>query len=161
MKNFFKKLFDTPIIIHRNQLGLKVFTDIRHLVAENGPFNPLVNAIIMNATMGLPIAFADSNGDFFFSQEEDKNNFFIGHETGHVTLNHLQNEKGLQLDLNNEIQADRFAVENGYCSKEEAIEILESAKSKLYGGFWKWLLRVTSKKGERVLEDRIAALKAL
>lgn len=161
MKNFFEKLFDTPIIIHRNQLGLKVFTDIRHLVAENGPFHPLVNAVIMNAAMGLPIAFTDSNGDFFFSQEEDKNNFFIGHETGHVTLNHLQNEKGIQLDLNNEIQADRYAVEHGYCSTGEAIEILESARRKLYGGFWKWLLRVFSRKSEQSLEQRIAALKAL
>ncbi len=161
MKNFFKKLFDTPIVIHRNQLGLKVFTDISHLVADNGVRHPLVNAVILNAAMGLPIAFTDSNGDFFFGKEEEKCGFLLGHENGHLFYKHLNGVEGTMLDISDEIQADRYAVEHGYCSTGEAIEILESARRKLYGGFWKWLLRVFSRKSEQSLEQRIAALKAL
>ena len=159
--NFFEKLAVTPIIIHRNGEGLKVFTELGQMVLANGASHLLVKAIICNAIMGLPIAFTDANGDFFFGKEEEKTGFFLGHETGHVFFNHLNGEKGIQLDINNEIQADRYAVEHGYCSTGEAIEILESSRRKLYGGFWKWLLRMISRKSEKSLECRIAALKAL
>lgn len=159
--NFFEKLFDTPIIIHRNQMGLKVFTDIRHLVAENGVCHPLVSNLITNAAMGMPIAFVDSNGDFFFGKEEDKCGFFVGHEFGHLFYKHLNGAKRALIEINDEIAADRYAINNGFCTVNDAIKILEDAKSKLYGGFWKWLLRVFSRKSEQSLEQRIAALKAL
>lgn len=159
--NFFEKLFTTPIIIHRNQLGLKVFTDIGHLVAANGIRHPLVDAVILNAAMGLPIAFMDNSGDFFFGKEEDKCGFFLGHENGHLFYKHLNGVEGTMFDISNEIQADRYAIEHGYCSTDEAIEILESSRKKLYGGFWKWLLRTISKKSEQALIARIKALQSL
>jgi hypothetical protein len=38
-------------------------------------------------------------------------NFFIGHEMGHLALNHLNGCEGLIMDTDKEIEADRFSFD--------------------------------------------------
>lgn len=137
--------------------------DLRTIIQTNGCMHPVVQMLCFNSLVGLPIAACDNNGTMIFGQKEFKNKFCVGHETGHIKLGHLKEmKKGILRNTKSEIEADRYAIDHGFASKEEAVKELKEIRSTLIGkGFWKFFRCIFFNYGIRDLTKRIEALEAL
>lgn len=138
--------------------------DLRTIIQVNGCMHPVVQMLCINALLGLPLAMCDNNGTMIFGQEEFENKFYLGHELGHIKLGHLNGVKkrGVVKNLSLEISADRYAIDHGFVTKEQAAKELKEIKTTLVGkGFWKFLRYLFFNKGIKELSARINALEAL
>ncbi len=154
-------IYDKTIYICRDGFVSKY--DLRTVIQINGCMHPVVQMLCFNSLVGLPIAVCDNNGAMIFGQKEFKNKFYVGHETGHIKLGHLKTmKKGILRNTKSEIEADRYAIDHGFASKEEAAKELKQLRTTLIGkGFWKFFRCIFFNYGIKDLNQRIEALEAL